>query len=296
MSRADSAAATRAGAVVEVDDVSRMILDAFSRSSWAISSTNLETVDVGHQRVREHEVERLAAVGRFAQGGQSRGRAVDGRGLHLPAGKNLGQDGAIRRVVVHDERAQIAQGAGAGADQIRGVLVDAEHGHEIETAALARLAEPEPSVHELHELGGDREAEAGARSGASWTSACSNAPKILHCLSWAMPMPVSRTMNRSVMSSSVRRSTVTSTTTSPSSVNFTALPTRFRMICRRRPASPMSASGISGAIRAGRAPGPFPRRGSRAALRRPRQCRGSGTARVRASAAVLRSSTHRGCH
>ena len=116
-----------------------MILDAFSRSSWAISSTNLETVDVGHQRVREHEVERLAAVGP-AQGGQSRGRAVDGRGLHLPAGKNLRQDGAIRRVVVHDERAQIAQGAGAGADQIRGVLVDAEHGHEIETAALARLA------------------------------------------------------------------------------------------------------------------------------------------------------------
>ena len=76
-------------------------------------------------------------------------------------------------------------------------------------------------------------------------SACTNAPKICHCLSSGIPMPVSETMNRSAACSVVTLSADTSTTTSPVSVNLTALPTRLTSTCRRRPGSPTRLSGTS---------------------------------------------------
>jgi glycine C-acetyltransferase len=46
-------------------------------------------------------------------------------------------------------------------------------------------------------------------------SACTNGPKISHCLSGAMPIPVSATVNRNATSPEVASCTLTSTTTSP---------------------------------------------------------------------------------
>ena len=80
-------------------------------------------------------------------------------------------------------------------------------------------------------------------------SACTNGPKICHCLSGATPMPVSDTAKRSDASCAVTAWAATSTTTSPCSVNLTAFPTRLRITCRRRPGSPSRASGTAAAIR-----------------------------------------------
>ena len=62
----------------------------------------------------------------------------------------------------------------------------------------------------------------------------------------AMPMPVSVTAisTRAVAPARVPR---TETVTEPSSVNLTALPTRFIAACRMRPASPEKPRGRSGA-------------------------------------------------
>ncbi len=80
-------------------------------------------------------------------------------------------------------------------------------------------------------------------------SAWTKAPKICHCCSGAMPMPVSVTVKRSAASPSTTTSRATSTSMWPASVNLIALPTRLRITWRSRPASPISASGTSGRIR-----------------------------------------------
>ena len=74
-------------------------------------------------------------------------------------------------------------------------------------------------------------------------SSCSKARKIVCCLSRGMPIPVSLTVNRRATfpcSSRGGAGQATRAVTSPASVNLIALPTRFSMICRSRPASPMS--------------------------------------------------------
>ena len=64
-----------------------------------------------------------------------------------------------------------------------------------------------------------------------------------------MPTPVSRTAKCAPHVSIDSRATVTSTLTSPRSVNLMPLPTRFRSTWRRRSASPTTQSGAPGAIR-----------------------------------------------
>ena len=80
-------------------------------------------------------------------------------------------------------------------------------------------------------------------------SAWVNESKIVACLSAAMPTPVSLTVKCSVTAGPVALpapagpSRSTCSTTSPVSVNFTALPTRFTRIWRSRAGSPLTAAG-----------------------------------------------------
>ena len=69
-------------------------------------------------------------------------------------------------------------------------------------------------------------------------SACVKAVKILARVSSSIPIPVSRTSNLRRRVDSVSSSTLTRTTTSPRSVNLTALPIRLSRIWRKRPGSP----------------------------------------------------------
>ncbi len=59
------------------------------------------------------------------------------------------------------------------------------------------------------------------------------------------PMPVSRTAKVSATCPPGRVSALTVSTTSPASVNFTALLSRFSRICRSRGRSPLTAAGTS---------------------------------------------------
>ncbi len=78
-------------------------------------------------------------------------------------------------------------------------------------------------------------------------SACEKASNSVPCRSRAMPMPLSRTLNRSIAASLslVRHSTRTST--DPTAVNFTALLTRLTSACINRVGSPARASGAPSA-------------------------------------------------
>ncbi len=80
-------------------------------------------------------------------------------------------------------------------------------------------------------------------------SACSNGANRRSTSSTAMPTPVSRTAKCAPHSSADSRDTVTSTVTSPRSVNLMPLPIRFRSTWRRRSASPTTHSGAPGAMR-----------------------------------------------
>ena len=64
-----------------------------------------------------------------------------------------------------------------------------------------------------------------------------------------MPIPVSRTSKRTATAPSPDSARVTRRTTSPLSVNLTALPTRLVRTCRSRPGSPRSALGTSWRMR-----------------------------------------------
>ena len=61
----------------------------------------------------------------------------------------------------------------------------------------------------------------------------------------AIPIPVSTTWKRMIVDVASPPAMVSSSTTSPEGVNFTALPTRLVTIWRRRPGSPRSTAGIS---------------------------------------------------
>jgi len=77
-------------------------------------------------------------------------------------------------------------------------------------------------------------------------SAWVNAAKSPSTLSGGMPMPVSRTVNRTVAVVGVSDSSATSIVTSPSSVNLIAVPMRLTKPWRRRPGSPHNDDGTSG--------------------------------------------------
>ncbi len=62
-------------------------------------------------------------------------------------------------------------------------------------------------------------------------------------------MPVSETSKRTTAESSPSSSSLTTRATSPSSVNFTALPRRLTRTCLMRPGSPLRAVGTSGFTR-----------------------------------------------
>ena len=59
-----------------------------------------------------------------------------------------------------------------------------------------------------------------------------------------MPVSVTSTRSRTVPAAAASRPT--RTVTPPSSVNFTALATRFTSTCRSRPGSPRTTAGTAG--------------------------------------------------
>ena len=77
-------------------------------------------------------------------------------------------------------------------------------------------------------------------------SAWEKCSKILAWAAGARPMPVSSTAIHTMASPLARSCNVTRTTTSPSCVNLTALPTRLAITWRSRNGSPCSASAASG--------------------------------------------------
>ena len=76
-------------------------------------------------------------------------------------------------------------------------------------------------------------------------SACENDWNSRLIASSDKPIPVSWTAKVSSTRPSARASEFTVSTTSPASVNFTALDRRLRMICRNRVTSPRIAAGTS---------------------------------------------------
>ena len=76
-------------------------------------------------------------------------------------------------------------------------------------------------------------------------SACENDWKSRPMPSAVRPMPVSRTAKVSSTAPSRGADAVTVSTTSPCSVNFTALASRLSRICRSRVTSPLMAGGTS---------------------------------------------------
>jgi len=76
-------------------------------------------------------------------------------------------------------------------------------------------------------------------------SACVKLSKIAACRSGAMPIPVSRTLRRTVICAALSARRSAWIVTSPAVVNLIALPTRLTSICRSRAGSPRNASGTS---------------------------------------------------
>lgn len=115
--------------------------------------------------------------------------------------------------------------------------------------------------------------------------------KIRPAASGAMPMPVSDTSKRSRRPPGSGPSAAsTATTTSPASVNFTALPTRFSSTSRRCPASPTRRPGARGvAWTSSRSPFSRACACSRRRTSSSRACRSSGSARRMPAPASMRA-------
>ena len=211
-----------------------------------------EAIDIGHQRVGQHQVERLSAAGGLAQRRERGRRAVHRHGAHLPACENLRENEAIGRVVVDDEHAEVAKVDGWRGEGRRRLPMQAEVGDEMEAAALADFAlDPDPARPSTPRAVRKSSSRVRCPHSASWWTyrPARTRRRCSSSLSCGMPMPVSVTRNRRVTSSAVSRSTATSRITSPLSVNLIAFPTRLRITCRSRPGSPTTASGTSGAMR-----------------------------------------------
>ena len=84
--------------------------------------------------------------------------------LHLPAREHLLEDLPVGGVVVDDEHAQVRRALSARATPPRSAAAAARtRAMKWNVAALARLAlDPDPSAHQLDQLRGDRQAQAGA--------------------------------------------------------------------------------------------------------------------------------------
>ena len=148
-----------------------------------------------------------------------------------------------------DTRDRTAAGSGSdGARRRRMRLGRArEQRAEMKRAAASHDAvDPDAALHQLHQLGRDRQAQAGAAvlPGRRAIGLHERAEDLATACPTGTPMPVSRTAKCSCTVVGGRRpSRRPSTTTSPVSVNFTALPTRFSSTCRSRPGSPISVAG-----------------------------------------------------
>ena len=174
--------------------------------------------------------------------------------LHLPAGEHLLTDSAVGGVVVDDQRAHVAQidrGRKRGVRQ-RAVL-DIEMRRETRSVlprstSLSTQIRPPISSTSWRR---DRQAQPGAAVAARRRGVgLHERTEDLRLLApRGMPMPVSDTAKRQRAPRPRAGSTPTSTDTSPRSVNLMALPTRLISTWRRRPGSPTSASGTSGAMR-----------------------------------------------
>ncbi len=187
-----------------------MRLTLASRASPLISCARHEAVDIGHEGIDQHETKWLARVVRRPEQGEGRHGALDCRGVHAPASQHLLEDPPVGRVVVHDEHAQPLEARRARRLRRFGQpWRHREAGGEMELAASTDLAlDPDSPAHQLDELRGDREPEAGAAvSSRRGGVGLDEGPKICHCFSAGMPMPVSETVNFNTTSSPSCRST-----------------------------------------------------------------------------------------
>ena len=159
------------------------------------------------------------------------------------------QDHAVGRVVVDDQHAQRRRSGRAGARRPRrraGARSGAVNQNVLPCAG--RALDADLAAHQLDELLRDGQAEPGAavaaRGRAVGLGERLEQPR--RCASGAMPMPVSRDLEaHAARARRCRSSTRAATTTSPRSVNLTALPTRLISTWRSRPGSPRSAAGTS---------------------------------------------------
>ena len=139
--------------------------------------------------------------------------------------------------------------SGSGAGSAGAQLDHVEAGGEVKGAAFAGLAlDPDAPAHQMHQVRGNRQAQAGAAKAPrrrsiglaegfeDRRSAC---PR-------GMPIPVSLTWKCSLVDPSERASSRTSSITWPRSVNLMALPTRFVRTCWSRTGSPTIPAGTAG--------------------------------------------------
>ena len=213
-----------------------------------------QAVGVGHAGVEQHQRVRPARAD-----GVARGRPWPPRRRPPPSAPSASRaatpPGCGGWWRCRPRSAPAGRGAGPAAGPATGsggVRLAPEPRREGEGAAPARLAlHGDLPAHQGHQPGGDRQAQAGAAvlprgrgvlllEGPEDLSPACRAGCRCRC----------RAPRSAGSTSSVGRrcspATSTRTTTSPSSVNLMALPTRLSRTCRSRPASPTRASGTSG--------------------------------------------------
>ena len=161
-----------------------------------------EPVEPGHQRVGEHQVEGLAAAEPPRSTSSAAAAARDRRRISQLASTS----DRIRRFVALSSTTARAGRAGSGRAHRRRAsgARRPKRATKWKRLPLPELAvDPDASAHQLDQLRGDRQAEAGAAVAARGrrVGLHERPRRSSPCLSGAMPMPVSRTQNCSVAAS-----------------------------------------------------------------------------------------------
>src|SRR5439155_2380610 len=171
------------------------------------------------------------------EGAEGAGHAVN---VHSPGAELARKKGAVRRVVVDTQTrrrrssAKFTCLAVGGAGRLASRTVN-QNVLPLPTTLSTPMAPPIISTSRL-EIASPRPVPPYRR--VMDPSAWGNDWKNRSPTSGATPIPVSVTEKRTKASSVVCSTSAACTTTSPHSVNLTALPTRLVRICRRRPGSP----------------------------------------------------------
>ena len=129
--------------------------------------------------------------------------------LHLPAREDLGKDEAIGRVVIDDEDPEVAQVVRGRGDRLDSVATIPNRATKWNWLPLpgSLSSHMRPSIISTSCVEMVRPRPVPPYRRVVDASACTNAPKISHCFSSGMPMPVSRTVKRRRTSSVPRSST-----------------------------------------------------------------------------------------